>query len=293
VQFSVRKLPSEAAEELRPCEISTVKPFALMLAPVYVFLAKNQKYVSVKGPLDFFTDADLERLKSFKTFYFPEFVDTALLFRLAARRVKALMEWNPTKSLGGHQKDQIELPPAPYELSDAVLRILVGLWGVEGGVNPEAAQIEPFFVAVFANEICDLMPSFLLYDTREKSVKRFERAIVGSSWAVFMALHLGYCNKAFLTSFRQTVFEYVSERNPLPKEIAPELRELAQSSRKLVSSGESDASLFRGITFWDLTCSPTRTAQRLQSRFKRISREMPSPYHEPPSIFGVGGFLDV
>src|SRR4051794_31443428 len=95
MNFSHRKLPPAAAEKLRICPIRTIEPFALMLAPVYVFMRRNEKFVSVKAPLDFFTPEELEKLRPFQSFFMTEFVDTALPFRQAARRVRAVLSWDP------------------------------------------------------------------------------------------------------------------------------------------------------------------------------------------------------
>jgi len=70
MDFRQRKLPKEAAINLRISPIASVKPYALMIAPVYVFMRVNEKFVSVKAPLDFFTPEELERLKSFESFFF-------------------------------------------------------------------------------------------------------------------------------------------------------------------------------------------------------------------------------
>src|SRR5689334_8605019 len=96
MNFRPRKLPKEAAMNLRISPIVSVKPYSLMLAPVYVFMRLNEKFVSVKGPLDFFTPEELERLQPFESFFLPEFVDTALPFRQVARNVRALLSWQPT-----------------------------------------------------------------------------------------------------------------------------------------------------------------------------------------------------
>ena len=81
MEFSKRKLPKEAAHQLRVCPIPSVQPYALMLSPVYVFMKANEKFVSVKAPLDFFTQEELSKLRMYDTFYMPDFVDRTLPFR--------------------------------------------------------------------------------------------------------------------------------------------------------------------------------------------------------------------
>ena len=153
--FRPTKLPREAAINLRISPIASVKPYSLMLAPVYVFMRLNEKFVSVKGPLDFFTPEELERLKPFESFFLPEFVDAALPFRQIARNVRRLVGWEP------EYKGEEQLPPAPYEVSDAVLRMIGPLWA-------PGLVIEPFFAAVFANELCELLPPEKLRAARDQ-----------------------------------------------------------------------------------------------------------------------------
>ena len=91
------------------CPIESVKPYALMIAPVYVYMRRNEKFISVKAPMDFFTAEELEKLKSVEMFFMPQFVDAVLPYRNLARRVKMILGWNPVESKAG-------LPPAPFEI---------------------------------------------------------------------------------------------------------------------------------------------------------------------------------
>lgn len=194
MDFRPRKLPKEAATKLRISPIVSVKPYSLMLAPVYVFMKLNEKFISVKGPLDFFTPEELERLGSFESFFLPAFVDSALPFREVARHVRRLLSWEPELD------DKGDLPPAPYEIADAVLRLVGPLWGA-------GMVIEPFFAAVFANELCDLLPPEKLRLAREQDVIAYERAILRAGWAVFLAVQLGYCDLPFINALLQRTFD--------------------------------------------------------------------------------------
>jgi hypothetical protein len=203
MDFSKRKLPKEAAESMRICPIDTVKPYAMMLAPVYAYMKLNEKFVSVKAPLDFFTPGELDKLRTFEAFHLPAFVDTVLPFRSAARSVRALLSWSPELSVKGPRKDLVALPPASYELSDAVLRIVGPLWSSQ-------AKVEPFFVAAFVNELCELLPAESLTTARDRSFDLYENAVLGSSWAVFLALHLGYVDLAFLNRLHRAFGRHVA-----------------------------------------------------------------------------------
>lgn len=276
MDFRQRKLPKEAAINLRISPIASVKPYAMMIAPVYVFMRVNEKFISVKGPLDFFTPEELERLKSFETFFLPEFVDAALPFRQVARSVKRLVGWEP------EFKGESVLPPAPYEVSDAVLRMIGPLWGA-------GLVIEPFFATVFANELCELLPPEKLRFARDKDVLGYERAVLRSGWAVFLALHLGYCDLPFLNHLQQQVFDSSFTGVDIPSigraADVDELLELVWAS--MITD---PAHAVKGDIF---TKNPSRSAQKVARRLERVLGDAMIPAAQPvPTIFGERGFAD-
>ncbi len=282
MNFRDRKLPPEASQQMRMCPIVSVAPFALMLAPVYVFMKANEKFVAVKAPLDFFTPEELARLKPFQSFFLPEFVEKALPFREAAREVKTLLSWVPKISNSDVPDDYEEasLPPSPYELSDAVVRIIGPLWG-------SGAVIEPFFVSVFANELCDLLSPEVLLKARDEDVAQYEKAIFRSSWSVFLALHLGHCNLTVLNQVRRRVYDETMAR------VKPEARVTEVDEVVAISAAAFDdpkLRIFRGDSFEG---RGERAAQRIAGRMDRVSSEMIRKEEVVPSIYGPGGFADV
>lgn len=259
--------------------MNTVQPYAPMLAPVYVMMRQNQKLVAIKGPLDFFTPDELERLKVLKSFYFPEFIDSVLPFRNAAQSIHALLNWKPdafqTKVLA----------PSPYEVSDSALRLLAPLWGRD-------MAIEPFFITIFATELCDKLSPESLVEARDKSIELYEKALFSSSWAVFLALHLGYLDLAFLNRVHQAMFDEVGRgkaaESAYDEAYGPvdELLELAR--------GLGEAQWSRSITANIWTSKGGRAAKKITARVKRIQTEMASERGraEAPTIFGERGFVD-
>jgi hypothetical protein len=272
MNFSKRKLPKEAADTLRACPIDSVKPYALMLAPVYVYMRMNEKFVAVKGPLDFFTPEELSRLLPLENFFLPEFVDSVVPFREAGRRVRALLSWKP-RTEGG-------LAPAPFELSDAILRIIAPLWG---GVT----TVEPFFAAALAGEVCDLLPGEAMLAARDASVERYEKAVLLSGWAVFLALHLGHCELDFLSKLRESVFAEAFDGRP-EAESCLEVRELKEMAR--ASLGDT---VSRGIRAEDFRSRPDRASQKIASRMERAKASLIRRDSGIPTIHGQKGFLDV
>jgi hypothetical protein len=288
MDFKPRKLPKEAASKMRVCPVDTVSPFALMPAPVYALMKLNEKLVSVKAPLDFFTPEELQRFKSFKLFYFQSFVDSIAPVRQAARTVLSLLSTSPkaaVSSTGGAtpgvatSKADVGLLPAPYEISDAVLRILAPLWG------PTVA-IEPFFAAVFTNELCELIPGDVLLAARDKSVKLYEDGILISGWAVFLALHLGYCNLEFLNKLRSRVFSEVSSGVELSSDYVI-MDELLESARKTILLKR-----FKLVSLDSLLNQDDRNSQKLAGRLKRIWSSLVNEDAPLATIHGEGGFAD-
>jgi hypothetical protein len=274
MDFSQRKLPSEAAASLRICPVNTVKPFALMLAPVYVFMRMNAKFVSVKGPLDFFSAEELERLKTFEVFYFPEFIDLILPFRQVARRVKTLLRWDPTAS-------GAPLPPAPYEMSDGVLRIVGPLW------SPLKA-LESFFVSAFSDELCEVLPGDELQAARDLDLVQFERAVFISGWMVFLFLQLGVLDLDYLSALRIETFRQSLGTSEKKFEIGSDEEELFSILCGFFTDERIDRAL--GLDYFQNR--EERIARKIASRMNRVGEQLIDPLAPQVSTRGEKGFMN-
>ncbi|MGE0614449.1 MAG: hypothetical protein AB7P04_02325 [Bacteriovoracia bacterium] len=272
--------------QLRRLPIRDMKPYALVPSPVYVYLRLNQKFISIKGPLDFFLPEELERLQIYESFYVTDFVDTIAPFREAATRARAVLGWIPqpkgdhTYVSGKVSYPQVPLPPAPFELSDTMLKLTGPLWSKD-------LAIEPFFLSFFVDELCDPIAREQMMMARENSVRRFEAGIFRSSLAVFLALHVGYCDQDFLNDLRRRVFRETAKglANVVRGEVE-ELIELVNEAIPLDAPTES-------ISSAALTRFSTRIGQKLENKFKRVGEQLLDPAFEAPSIFGEKGFVDV
>lgn len=271
MKFRPTKLPRDVAPTLRLCPIQTVKPYAVMLAPVYVYMQANEKFVGIKSPLDFFTESELTRLKPLGMFFFPPFLDRSLFFREKARSLRKLLSWKP--------RDE-DLGPAPYELSDAVLRALAPLWG------PEIC-VENFFVTIFANELCVLLDEERLMRAREKDVDLFEHALMISSWSVFIALHCGWTRPELLDRLRVWSFDRVVGDGAIAEAPAFGASEAHALAEAIVASGSRAAigrEFFggRSETF----------ARRMASRLERVERQLRESGATAFTIHGAEGIAD-
>jgi|GEM_PF-974557 len=273
LEFTARKLPKEAAENMRSCSIHSVQPYALMLAPTYVFLRANQKFVAIKEPLDFFTPDELKKVALMASFFFPEFVDQALPFRDRAKTVRSILQWK-----SGATTTQ-PLPPSSFEVSDSILKLVAPLWSQD-------LTIEPFFVVIFISELCDLIPETDLLSVRDQSLELFDKALTVSAWATFLAIHLGYCELSFLTAFRTEVFQEVAGITALNFRTT-DLDEIKVIARD--TSISTDADFFSIDTF---TGRDERAASKILARLKRIQERLIVRSAAVVSIHGQKGFVN-
>jgi hypothetical protein len=273
--FSRRKIAGDESASMRVCPIESIRPFFPMPAPVYVLLSGNDKFVSIKAPLDFFTPQELERFKPMGAFFYPDFIKRVIPFRNEALQFKTLLLGiEEAKKLSAQE---LEGTPAPFEVSDAFLRMSGKMWS-EGGV------IEPFFAAVFVHELCEALPEKWMIDTYSKSVLTYEQAILRSGWATWQAMHLGYLHLGWLNQFRNNVFKVAAglvadrfeARRLLPD---PWMREEAQGEIRLTGMGiDSGSSRAEKAKLW--------------SKGERLRTELIQDKDTFKSIFGPGGFRD-
>lgn len=293
MDFSKRKMTRESAMNLKRCPVDSVSPYALALCPMYIWMNRNQKFLSVKSPLDFFTPEELDKFKSFQNFYVPPFVDSVLPFLSAAQSLRAILKWMPRSDIDqskvGDEKrrvsyPQVNLPPASFEISDAVVRIIGKLW-------EEELKIEPFFIAAFVNEFCEAIPKEKLIATRDQNIDTFEIAILRSSLFVFLSLHLGKTDYTYLNQIREEVFDLsvseLSSQKAFKKAFGNERSELYQIVRDFIPN--SQVQWLSGKNFGKRS---ERIAHKLASRVDRVLSNQKPGQAPNVSIFGPMGFAD-
>jgi len=269
MDFSFRKLPPESAAALRLCPVQGFAPYSPIWAPVYVFLKRNAKFVSVKAPLDFFTPEELSRLAPYESLFMPEFVELPLLFRSAGRRIRLILKGRPDIDAEpmNHATDVV-LPPASYEISDAVLRVLGPLWG-------RKTELEPFFSCALSDAICDPLHPDWLREARDRNIETYEAALLKSGLGVFLALHLGHSDWDAINFVRQRIFLAVTAQtgtSPLPLSGGGELMEIIRFSARashVTASRVLDAEKFFDN---DLTQN-LRLMAKWKSRLHRVEQE--------------------
>lgn len=253
-----------------------------MFAPVYVFLKKNKKFISIKAPLDFFSPEELKRFSTFKKFFIPQFIDWVAPFRKTGKAIRTLLQLElKPKDKSEDSEEQtyppVALPLAPYELSDACLRLIAPLWGRD-------QKIENFFIAVLMAEVLEPLPEDLLTDTKEKDYVLFEDALLRSSWGTFLALLIGYCDAQILNRIRVRIFEQVvgTEFESEESSEVNEVIRVSQETFNQAKKGAIDKEVFLG--------RPDRVSQKILSRIARMEGLLPEEDLPPsPSIYDPGG----
>jgi hypothetical protein len=231
----------------------------------------NQKFVTIKGPFDFFTPQELEKLKPFENLYFTEFIDFALPFQTAAQSVRFLLDW-----------DASQLPPTPYEVSDAVIRILGKVWWKDSMGYP---VIEPYFINIFVNDLCDEIPSDVLCQARDNDMNVYEQGIMHSSLAVFLALHFGQNELSYLNKIRKEVFSQTCAQTEINL-VDTHLKTILKAAIEQVAS--NNGKLIQTELFKEKT---SRTQAKFTGRMNRIKTSFAKgPSDGPmPSAFGERG----
>ncbi|MBS1963057.1 MAG: hypothetical protein JST04_12640 [Bdellovibrionales bacterium] len=292
MEFRTRKLPKAKAAELSSFPIDQAEPYRPLPAPVYLLLPRNEKMVSVKGPFDFFTARDLARLKDALerqpdggAFYFGPIYSRVEPFQSLARDVQKMLGWNAPNATS-------VLEPAPYELSDAVLRKLGTAWAplsnLNGADRDGPIAIESYFAVAFANELCEPIPGDWLEFAREKDPDFYELSLLRSGVFVFLALHLGYLDLKMLSAYRKRFFsDEIKIFGSGGAESAPfslELAELKRWTENLIHSPE-----VLTISSDQFEHSISRITQKLKSRLQRVRRELTDPASTLAHTYDDGG----
>lgn len=272
-----RKLPKEAVSTLFRVKVTSVKPFTPLLGPCYVFLKKNDKFIAVKKPLDFFSEKELTQNESFEFFYFPKTIQNLVLFQEAGRRVRAVLLRSDEElkslsidpSIAPNAEAQRKLPPTPFSVSDSIVRKIGPLFA--GGPRNKETGISLLSIVAFVNELCDFEGHSEWVAAREKSTDLYEQSLFLSSWSVFCALLLDYHDLNFLSRLRIRVFnDVIGER--ISKSAAPvmganEVEELVLFSLASVSENPNQV-----IPVRYLERRTERVAKKLADRMHEVVR---------------------
>jgi hypothetical protein len=268
-------------------QVSDCEPHAILLTPVYVYLLQNQKFVAIKGPLTFFEPSDLDKYKSFEHFYLPSFIDQLAPFQKVGRLVHDLLQTRQTYHLKANdgRKLSVVMPVPQYELDDAILRAVGPLWS-------EGIRLEPFFLCVVMEEICEPLAAEVIEAATEKNADLFELALLRASAAVFLALHLGYCDTATLRSLRDAAFENTLNDTPVGADPLAQLIPLVRAALPVVETRMLSITRFIQLLRETGADRSARNIRKLISRLTRVGDKLIRPSAAVASLYGEKGLLD-
>ncbi len=266
MNFKDRTIELSEIESLYPCRVDTVNPYALMIAPVYVLMRRNEKLVCVKAPLDFFTGDELESLKRYEVIYVPVSVKEVGRFQTAARLHRSFIE--PVNE--GATR-------APFEISHQVMRATAPLWG-------SGLCVEAFFASIYADELCGPLPAERLMQGRETAIVRHEEGILLGGALTFVLVQLGWHSLFTLKWIREQVYLRTVEGEDWQ---SPETDwETVVRDLKRAFVGESVLSIPV------LNSIEGDWARRLASRIKKLGENSVTQKYESLSLNRTGGFFN-
>lgn len=259
-------LEQNAVDELVRCPVHSIEPYTLMVAPTYVLLKKNEKLISVKAPLDFFTPEELKKLELYEYFYFSKFIQEFSPYQTSGKIVKGLLSIDPLKG---------DLPPAAFQITKELTSLVAPLWGA-------GRAIDPFFAAVFTDELCEGISPKLLMQVRDASVENHDRGIQLSGLVIFLGVLLGWHSIEFLKSLRSQVYESAHTGIPHQDWSGP-VKTVIQSAGKELDRGGL-------ISFDQLARSPEEWARRLTARLRSFEERKLLGQEDSPTIRSSEGF---
>lgn len=208
-------------DSLRKVSCKAFPPRVLLYSPVYVYLERNEKFISVKLPFQFFTESELEKLSKYKNFFLPNSV--LKLDKIRQRGVSIRNALGLTEKISIRAMDEtirVSLDPAPWEVAPVVLAECRQLW-------IEADELSFEAISVLVDEICGPIEGPSLVAKYDADVVEAEQAVLIANTAVLIGLHLGYIDPKFLRKMRQVAYSGA--------EVGSGERALLSAARELVS----------------------------------------------------------
>lgn len=284
MNFSKKKLPKDTIGSLRRVPTDCCMPYDILLAPIYVYLQMNQKFVAIKAPLQFFSPAELEKYKPYKNFYLPEFIEQIVPFQRAGESVRNLLYMQQRKQIRTNKgTESIDSPLPQHELDDALLCLIGPLWR-------QGIRIEPFFLCFFANQVCSPFPAQTLSEVAEAKSELFELGLFRSSLAVFLALHIGYSDPKILGPLYKRIFERTLQGLKPRRAFVGGIAQLVEIICEILPNETVQTITLEQIQTALGRGTGGKTAKKLLCRLDRVKNEFIE--NQTATLFGEGGICD-
>jgi hypothetical protein len=173
-------------------------------------------------------------------------------------------------------REEKKLPRATFELMREVSLLISDLWFSD-------LRVEPFFAAVFAQELCTPIDPKLLLWARDEAVMLHDHGLLLSGLFVFVAVQVGWIDLDELSRLRSEIYEKTikcedwSKPKNEAESIVADLHEIINSKRQL--------------SLEDLAGFQTEWASQLRSRLKGWSPRLTTKPERAPSVYGPQGFI--
>ncbi|RYZ71854.1 MAG: hypothetical protein EOP09_04030, partial [Proteobacteria bacterium] len=176
MDFDRRKLNLDEQNSLIEIEIEKLVPLRPLGTVVYLRMEQNKKLLAIKGPFDFFTPDELQKLSAHKKLYAHPILESVQRIQRIAERVRSVLAWQEAP-------EGIFLEPAPYEISFSLRSHLSAVWRkVE-----QKVAVETYFLPFFMEELCGSFTSEAWIRFRSEDFPAYERALILTDTTLFLA----------------------------------------------------------------------------------------------------------
>ena len=280
MNFDKRKRSKEEARDLVHIPADEIRPYEVLTAPVYVYLKANQKFIALKGPLDFFDENSIKNILGKNNIFIGPFYEEAQEIKKYAKALREELMQPYVRYNDFNDRPfpdpQITLPT--YARSRICLRKATEIWSSD-------RTIEPFVVMIYIDELCGLIPKSDLIRAYNRDVDQFELALLRSSWAVFLAMHLGYYDLDALTHLRLNAFNWTFD--------LPNNKVGFSETDRIIKTAMETVKVIDQKTIQDLMFKERddELSRRLAARFDFRAVEYLGDDQNSWSIYGEKGFL--
>ncbi len=273
MDFERKKLSLSEINTLIEIDVGDLVPLRPLGTVVYLCLAQNQKLVAIKGPFDFFTNEEIDRIRGAGKVYAHPILESVDRIRRVAERVRAVLAWQ-------EPAEGVFLEPAPYEISYSLKPHLSAVWRR----NEQALALETFFLPFFIESLCGALPPEELLRFRNEDFMTFEDALLCTATTLFLAINCGYLDVKYLTDAREKLFlEFVSGARA---DVSVELRELFEWVRGRLRD-DSVTRLYQE----DFESGTQVTTSKVFSKLEKLDRPILDVNEE--SVYGPNGLIGV
>lgn len=279
MQYTWKKLSIDKVSELSRLELTEDLDFKILGSPVYLLLKKNEKLVSIKEPLDFFSKEERKKLiqQEAQLYVAPILKDSEEYFKMGRSIKEILLK-------GENKEDQLGI--SPFEVSFLLRKKLNQIWSRYKKDNDFITGIESFFIVFLIDGAFGNIQSKKLIPSKQIDFDLYEHSLMISSIFTFFLLHLSLTDLDYLLFLRESAFERIlDEKEENLIKWTSEVENLFSWIQNKFPGNSS-----RIIVEDDLKDCKENGLQKIHSRLIHFQK---NDLKEPASIYGKIGFNEV